>query len=98
MNETQRKITFDNRRNRDFSKTVKARVNAYFAENNLSKFANAAMIRKTIALFTLYFGSYALIISDILPVWGMWAMCFVMGLGMAGIGFSVSHDALHGAY
>jgi linoleoyl-CoA desaturase len=28
----------------------------------------------------------------------MWVLCFVMGIGMAGIGFSVTHDALHGAY
>ena len=28
----------------------------------------------------------------------MWLLCFVMGIGMAGIGFSVTHDALHGAY
>lgn len=98
MAETQRKIIFDNQKNRDFSKIVKKRVNAYFSENNLSKFANAAMIRKTVLLFALYFGAYGLIISGVLPLWGMWAMCLLMGLGMAGIGFSVSHDALHGAY
>jgi linoleoyl-CoA desaturase len=28
----------------------------------------------------------------------MLGLCFAMGLGMAGIGFSISHDALHGAY
>ncbi|MEX0845871.1 MAG: acyl-CoA desaturase, partial [Balneolaceae bacterium] len=28
----------------------------------------------------------------------MWFFSFLMGVGMAGIGFSVSHDALHGAY
>lgn len=28
----------------------------------------------------------------------MWYITFLMGTGMAGIGFSVSHDALHVAY
>lgn len=98
MSDTHQKIVFNNRKNRDFGKTVKKRVHAYFSDNNISKFANAAMIRKTIILLGVYFGSYAIIISGVLPIWGMWAMCFLMGLGMAGIGFSVSHDALHGAY
>ena len=92
------KVTFDNRQNRDFAKTVKRRVNAYFDERGLSKHANASMVAKTVILLTIYFGSYGLIISGLLPLWAMWAMCFVMGFGMAGIGFSISHDALHGAY
>ena len=46
----------------------------------------------------LYFGSYGLIISGLLPLPWMWFFCFAMGIGMAGIGFSVTHDALHGAY
>ncbi len=98
MSSSHQKVTFNNRQNRDFAKTVNRRVNAFFDERGLSKHANASMVTKTVVLFTLYFGSYALIISGILPLWAMWAMCVVMGVGMAGIGFSVSHDALHGAY
>jgi linoleoyl-CoA desaturase len=98
MTDGHQKLTFDNRKNRQFSKIVKQRVDAYFSQRGLSKHANGAMIRKTVVLFALYFGSYALIISGVLPLWGMWAMCLAMGVGMAGIGFSVSHDALHGAY
>jgi linoleoyl-CoA desaturase len=85
-------------RNRDFAQEVKARVNEYFEENRLSRHANAAMITKTVVLVAMYFGSYGLIISGILPLSLMWFLCFVMGIGMAGIGFSVTHDALHGAY
>ncbi|MGH6904226.1 MAG: acyl-CoA desaturase, partial [Geminicoccaceae bacterium] len=85
-------------RNRDFAQEVKDRVNEYFEENRLSRHANAAMITKTVVLVTMYFGSYGLIISGLLPLTLMWFLCFVMGVGMAGIGFSVTHDALHGAY
>ncbi|MGH7447683.1 MAG: hypothetical protein ACRELT_08985 [Longimicrobiales bacterium] len=28
----------------------------------------------------------------------MLGLCVLMGVGMAGVGFSVAHDALHGAY
>jgi linoleoyl-CoA desaturase len=81
-----------------FAREVKACVNDYFERNRLSRHANAAMITKTVLLVALYFGSYGLIISGVLPLLWMWFFCFVMGIGMAGIGFSVTHDALHGAY
>lgn len=81
-----------------FSREVKAEVNDYFVDNRLSRHANAAMITKTVALVALYFGSYGLIISGSLSWPWMWLLCFVMGIGLAGIGFSVTHDALHGAY
>jgi linoleoyl-CoA desaturase len=82
----------------DFAREVKARVNDYFEQNRLSRHANTAMVMKTMVLVAMYFGSYGLIISGILPLPLMWFLCFVMGVGMAGIGFSVTHDALHGAY
>ncbi len=56
------------------------------------------MVVKTVLLLTLYFGSYALIISGLFSLEVMWFLTFLMGIGMAGVGFSVSHDALHGAY
>lgn len=92
------RVTFNNSTSREFSKTVKKRVEHYFEEHDLSKHANTQMVVKTIVLLTLYFGSYALIISGQLSLGAMWVLTFLMGIGMAGIGFSVSHDALHGAY
>lgn len=92
------KVTFNNRISREFGKTVKDRVNQYFIDNNLSEHANRQMVFKTIVLLTLYFGSYALIMLGNFSTATMWFLTFLMGVGMAGIGFSVSHDALHGAY
>ncbi len=91
-------VTFNNKIDREFSKTVKARVNQYFEENNLSRHANASMVIKTIIILGIYFGSYGLIISGMFSLQVMLLLCITMGIGMAGIGFSVSHDALHGAY
>ena len=92
------RVTFNNRISREFSKAVKKRVDDYFTQNNLSKHANFQMVLKTILLLVLYFGSYAMIISGQFSLYVMWFLSFLMGVGMAGIGFSISHDAVHGAY
>jgi len=92
------KVTFNNRTSREFSKTVKKRVDLYFKKNGISKHANAQMIAKTVIMLSIYLGSYALLISGQLSLGGMWFLTFVMGVAAAGIGFSISHDALHGAY
>lgn len=93
-----KKVTFNNRQNRDFAETVKSRVHEYFRENKISTHANTQMITKTVILISLYVASYLLIMTAGFPIWAMWLLTVVMGVGMAGIGFSVSHDALHGAY
>lgn len=56
------------------------------------------MVTKTATLFAVFFGAYAVILSGLVSPLGMLGLCLVMGVGMAGIGFAVAHDALHGAY
>jgi len=92
------RVSFKGKNDRNFVTDLKNEVNRYFEENNLSKNADYRMVLKTIILLSVYFGSYALIISGALSWPVMLGLCVVMGIGMAGIGFSVSHDALHGAY
>jgi linoleoyl-CoA desaturase len=65
--------------NQRFAREVKARVNAYFEENGLSRHANAAMVAKTVTLVTLYFGAYALIIGGSLSWPWLWFLCLAMG-------------------
>ena len=83
----------------DFFRELNKRVNAYFKDNNISKFANTEMKVKTVFMFVLYFTPFILMLTGVVsttwPVIGMWA---IMGLGMSGIGLSVMHDANHGAY
>jgi linoleoyl-CoA desaturase len=81
-----------------FGDEVKRRVTAYFAERGLSDKANGEMVAKTIVIFTLTFGAYGLILSNRFGPWTMLGLAVLMGVGMAGLGFSVAHDALHGAY
>ena len=83
----------------DFFTTLNQRVNEYFKSSNISRNANFSMVLKTIVMFALYFVPYALIISGLYyNLLGFYMLNVVMGIGLAGIGMSVMHDANHGAY
>ncbi len=92
------RITFSKSSTIDFSTEVKQKVNEYFKSNGISKNANISMVIKTITLLAITFVPYALILSGLFTHLQMIPLCFLIGVGYAGIGFSISHDALHGAY
>jgi linoleoyl-CoA desaturase len=85
--------------NRDFATTLNKRVNDYFKVNNISRYGDTEMIIKTVIMFLLYFVPYFLVVTNVvtgsLP---LLILIVIMGLGLAGIGLSVMHDANHGAY
>lgn len=56
------------------------------------------MIVKTIVLLSGYALTYGLVVSQAMPMYANWILCGVLGFFTAGIGFSVAHDAIHGAY
>jgi linoleoyl-CoA desaturase len=91
-------LRFVNKDKNLFYSTLKKRIDAYFVENNISKHANGTMILKTVVLLTAYIAPfvYLLIFQPAYPL--SLALWFVMGLGVAGIGMSIMHDANHGAY
>jgi linoleoyl-CoA desaturase len=91
-------IKFSNKNGKDFITDLRASVDAYFVEKGISTYADSRMVVKTIALLALYFGAYALILGQVTPAWGMLGLAIVMGIGKAGIGFSIAHDAIHGSY
>jgi len=82
----------------DFYKELRKRVNSYFKDNNISKYANAAMVIKTIFMVSLYLVPFILMLTVVESSWLVILMWVLMGLGMAGTGFSVMHDANHHAY
>lgn len=82
----------------DFFTELRQEVNAYFTETGKSRHANTEMVVKTVLLLTFYLGAYTLILTTGWPLWALWGLCVAMGVGMAGIGFAVAHDAVHGAY
>ncbi|MCI5081974.1 MAG: acyl-CoA desaturase [Saprospiraceae bacterium] len=93
------KIRFAKSSRDEFVTTLRKRVNAYFKENNISKHANLHMVIKTISILLIYFVPYGLILSGVTSnIWIHLALWAIMGFGMAGLGMSVMHDAVHGAY
>ncbi len=82
-----------------FFRELKKRVNLYFKENDLPRQGDLNMKVKTAFMLCLYFIPLGLLltgmVSSLWPVLGMFALA---GLGMAGIGLSVIHDANHGSY
>ncbi len=92
------KIKFLNKDKTQFYSTLKERVDNYFIENKISQHANVTMVFKTIVMLSLYFVPYILIMTQGYSLMGMWGCSLIMGLGLAGIGMSVMHDANHDAY
>lgn len=94
-----RTVRFNKKDQPEFFKELNRRVNQYFKENKISKQGNAKMIFKTIVMLVVYLTPLALMLTGV--VTGFWptiAMWTIMGFGMSGIGTSVMHDAIHGAY
>ena len=91
-------LKFPRQETNQFFAVLRQRVNQYFQEKNISKNGNTHMVVKTIAMLSIYFVPYALILTGWLPGWAMLLLAMVMGVGMSGIGFSVMHDSNHGSY
>lgn len=77
---------------------MKSRVAEYFTARGLSLNANASMVIKGLCVLMLAFVPYGLLLSNRFTSFEMLLLAIAMGVGMAGIGFGVAHDALHGAY
>ncbi|MCO5259467.1 MAG: acyl-CoA desaturase [Crocinitomicaceae bacterium] len=91
-------IKYSKDRNSEFYKELKKRVNNYFKTENISKYGNTNMIIKTIFMLALYFVPLILILTVVEQSWLALILWFVTGLGMAGVGMSIMHDANHGSY
>jgi linoleoyl-CoA desaturase len=90
-------VRFSRKDPRHFLKTLRENVNAYFEENQLSRTADYRMGLKTAIMLAAFFIPLVLVLSGVLP--GAWALLgyALMGVGTAGIGLGVMHDANHGS-
>ena len=91
-------IKFARKDPQNFFPTIRKRVNEYFEKNQLKKTGNYQLHFKTFVVFAMYFVPFALILAQVFPVWLVLVCYAVMGLGNAGIGLCVMHDANHGSY
>lgn len=94
----QEKVKFVSTDRNQFFGTLRKRVDLYFAENQISKSGNSQMVIKSIVLLLSYVLPFIYILAFD-PSFSISLLCwFIMGLGVAGIGMSVMHDANHGSY
>lgn len=86
--------------NQEFFKTLRKRVDEYFKTNNIEKTGNTTMYVKTASMLLMYFVPYALLVFVNFGEleWTKVLLCVLMGIGVAGIGLAIQHDANHGSY
>jgi linoleoyl-CoA desaturase len=92
------KVTFTGKSNYGFSAKLKERVEDYFKSNHKSRHANFHMYLKTAFYVLGWIGFYCAVISQQFSEPMMLLMMAAIGFFMAGIGFNVGHDAIHGSY
>ncbi|MCW3071082.1 MAG: acyl-CoA desaturase [Bacteroidetes bacterium] len=80
-----------------FTTTLRKNVNSYFREQELSQKGNGGLALKICAMLSLYLVPFILILTVPMAGWMMFPLSILMGIGMAGVGMSVMHDAAHGS-
>ena len=92
-------VRFNTQVKPEFFRELRTRVHNYFQDNNISPKGNANMVIKTVFMCSLYFIPLAFLVTGAISnLWISYLLWLLMGLGMAGIGLSIMHDANHGAY
>lgn len=82
----------------EFFLTLRKRVNGYFKERGISKNGDYRMWIKVIAMPLIYFIPFILILTGTFNnLWQFYGLWLIMGVGVAGCGLGVMHDANHGS-
>ena len=92
------RVTFPVRNATEFVNEVKQRVAAYFADTGQSDKGGWLMLVKSGVMLASFFGLYVLLMATSLSAPAVALAAVLMGVLLAGVGFCISHDALHGAY
>lgn len=84
---------------KEFGTTLRKRVDNYFKSKGISKTGDYRIWIKVLVLPLMYLTPFAIILSNqfsnnTLLIYGLWIM---MGIGVAGCGLGIMHDANHGA-
>ncbi len=83
---------------KEFGIAVRKNVNSYFREKGISTKGNAAMYFKAIILLSVYIAPFVVLLTVPMNAWVALVLVILMGIGEAGVGMSVMHDAAHGAF
>ena len=93
------KLNFPSDKNTEFMFELRKKVDDYFEQNNLSKRGNINLVIKTLVMLILYLGPYLMMVTGVITSTSLILLCWIlMGLGIAGVGMDIMHDANHGSY
>ncbi|NER33470.1 MAG: acyl-CoA desaturase [Oscillatoria sp. SIO1A7] len=93
---TPTKVTFG--KSIGFRKELNRRVEAYMEAENIAPRDNLAMYLKTVVIFSWLISAWTFTVFGPPVLWMKLLGCVALGLAVAGVGFSVGHDANHGGY
>ena len=91
-------VTFVPKDGKEFGTTLKKRVSQYFKDKGISRKGDYRMWIKVVVMPLLYMLPLIAIMlnlfqDNLLAFYGLWIM---MGIGLAGCGLGIMHDAVHG--
>ena len=92
------KFISNDRQQNKFAIAVRKNVTNYFREKGISTKGNLQMTIKTITMLSIYIVPFVLILIIPISIWVAIPLTILIGIGMAGIGMCVMHDAAHGSY
>jgi len=85
-------------KNVGFRKELNQRVEAMFASSNLKPRDNPAMYLKTVIILGCVISAWTFTVFGPSVYWMKVLGCVTLGFAIAGVGFSIGHDANHGGY
>jgi len=88
---------FNRQSDKEFAQKLRQRISAYFDEKQISRNGDYRVVIKSLTMFALYFGPFVVILTQELVLWQYLIASLIMGVGVAGIGLAVMHDANHGS-
>jgi linoleoyl-CoA desaturase len=91
------KISFNNKNN-PFFKSLKSKVDAYFAQNKLNTSGNGRLYFKGIFQVSLALALYIILVFFTPAGWVAILLCGLLGLDLALIGFNVMHEGGHQSF
>jgi linoleoyl-CoA desaturase len=92
-----RRITFNNRQS-PFFNALRAKIDNYFVEKNIKPTGDIRLYSKTVILIIAAIVIYSLLVFAHLPIAIAIALCVLLGMSFASIGFNIMHDGAHGSY
>ena len=81
-----------------FASTLRRNVNEYFNEKGISTKGNLTLVSQTVVLLSLYLIPFIMILTLPMNGWVALLLAVIMGIGVAGVGMCVMHDAVHGSF